>query len=73
MTDNVWLLVLRYSSLRLALFAVPLIVLLFTPLPAIVDVAIALVASAVASLVLGRGLRDRMVVAWNRRGSSAAR
>jgi hypothetical protein len=61
---NFWLLALRYTSLRVSLFALPLIVLLFSPLPKIVDIAIALVISSIAALFFGRGLRDRMVAAW---------
>lgn len=65
--DRLPALVLRYTALRLSLFALPLIALLFTSLPAIVDVALALVVSALVSLVVGRELRDRMVVAWSAR------
>ncbi|HEX7354584.1 MAG TPA: DUF4229 domain-containing protein [Mycobacteriales bacterium] len=60
-------LILRYTALRLALFAVVFLALLFTGLPSIVDVAIALVVSGGVSLFVGREQRDRMVAAWEAR------
>ncbi len=67
MKNELVLLILRYTALRLALFAVVFLALLFTGIPSIVDVAIALVASGVVSLFVGREQRDRMVAAWEAR------
>lgn len=53
-------LVLSYTALRLGLFAVVFIGLLFTPLDKIISFAIALVASALLSYPLGRQQRDRV-------------
>lgn len=53
-------LVVSYTALRLGLFAIVFIALLFTPLPKIVSVAVALVASALLSYPLGRQQRDRV-------------
>ena len=54
--------VVSYTALRLGLFAIVFLLLLFTHLATIIDLAIALVVSAVASYPLGRHQRDRMVV-----------
>jgi 4-hydroxybenzoate polyprenyltransferase len=65
-------LIARYTALRIALFAIVVLSLLFTPLPGIVDVAIALVVSGVVSLFIGREHRDRMVAAWETRQQEKA-
>lgn len=72
MRNELPLLVLRYTALRLSLFAIVVLALLFTGLPGIVDVALALVASGVASLFVGRQHRDRMVAAWAARQQQKA-
>jgi multisubunit Na+/H+ antiporter MnhG subunit len=59
--------VVSYTALRLGLFAIVFLLLLFTPFPTIVDLAIALVASAVVSYPIGRHQRDRMVVLMEER------
>jgi len=66
-SDNVWILAARYTSLRVVLFAIPFLLLLLTPLDKIVDVAIGIVVSSIASLLLGRELRVRMEDAWRQR------
>lgn len=67
MKNELAVLIVRYTALRLALFAVVFLALLFTGIPGIVDVAVALVASGVVSLFVGREQRDRMVAAWEAR------
>ncbi len=52
--------IVSYTALRLALFTIAFILLLFSPLATIVDIAIALVVSAIVSYPLGRHQRDRM-------------
>jgi multisubunit Na+/H+ antiporter MnhG subunit len=59
--------VVSYTALRLGLFAIVFLLLLFTPFPTIVDLAIALVVSAVVSYPIGRHQRDRMVVLMEER------
>lgn len=71
MKNELVVLVARYTALRLALFAIVVLALLLTPLPGILDVAIALVVSGVASLFVGRQHRDRMVAAWQARRARA--
>lgn len=66
-------LVVAYTALRLALFAVVFIGLLFTPLPKIVSVAVALVASALLSYPLGRQQRDRVGALYLERRARKAR
>lgn len=72
MKNELAVLIARYTALRLALFAIVVLALLFTPLPGIVDVAIALVVSGAVSLFVGREHRDRMVAAWERRRQEKA-
>lgn len=72
MNNELAVLIARYTALRLALFAIVALALLFTPLPGIVDVAIGLVVSGVASLFVGRQHRDRMVAAWETRRQQRA-
>lgn len=67
MKNELAVLIARYTALRVALFALVILALLWTPLPGILDVAIALVVSSVAALVFGRQHRDRMVAAWEAR------
>ncbi|MGH3743410.1 MAG: DUF4229 domain-containing protein [Mycobacteriales bacterium] len=67
MKNELAVLIVRYTALRLALFAIVVLALLFTGLPGIVDVAIGLVVSGVVSLFIGRQHRDRMVAAWEAR------
>ena len=64
--------VISYSVLRLGLFAVVFLILVFTPLAHIVDIAIALVVSGVLSLKVGRGHRDRMVELFEERRADSA-
>ena len=72
MKNELVVLIARYTALRLALFAIVVLALLFTPLPGIVDVAIALVVSGGVSLFIGREHRDRMVAAWETRQQEKA-
>lgn len=72
MKNELAVLIARYTALRIALFAIVVLSLLFTPLPGIVDVAIALVVSGVVSLFIGREHRDRMVAAWETRQQEKA-
>jgi hypothetical protein len=65
--------ILSYTILRLGLFAVAFLILVFTPLPKIIDIAIALVVSGVLSLKVGRGHRDRMVELFEERRERNAR
>lgn len=67
MKNELAVLIARYTALRVALFALVILALLWTPLPGILDVAIALVVSSVAALLFGRQHRDRMVAAWDAR------
>lgn len=67
MKNELAVLIARYTALRVALFALVILALLWTPLPGILDVAIALVVSSVAALLFGRQHRDRMVAAWEAR------
>lgn len=52
--------VISYTALRLALFTIVFLGLLFTPLPRLAAFGIALLGSAVLSYPLGRQQRDRM-------------
>lgn len=72
MKSELAVLIARYTALRLALFAIVVLALLFTSLPGIVDVAIALVVSGVVSLFVGREHRDRMIAAWEVRQQQKA-
>ncbi len=65
--------VVAYTALRLGLFAIVFLLLLFTPFATIIDLAIALVASAVVSYPLGRHQRDRMVVLLEERKTRKGR
>jgi hypothetical protein len=65
--------VVSYTALRVALFAVVFLLMLFTGLQTIIDLGIALVVSAVLSYPMGRHQRDRMVVLMEQRKAQKGR
>ena len=66
-------LAVAYTAVRLAVFTICLILLGFSGLQGIVQVAVALVASGLLSYRVGRRQRDRLVAAYEARRDARRR